>query len=167
MTVSDIVDTTANVASIAAVIAAGGWFIYTSKFKQRLQFDLDCRFVPLAQNPRSLIAELQFIFENKGFVEHRLWNLTVSVHALDTESQLNVRSGNNEIVFHTRILPEKQLVPQKYGYYFVRPGVRQVITHIVEIPADVSVIRVTSSFNYNRDKSYPHTARRIFPVPKR
>src|SRR4029453_7439911 len=128
---SDIADIGANIASIGAVIAAGVWFIYTTQFKQRLQFDVECRFAHLLENPRSLLAELQFIFENKGFVEHRLWNLTVSVHALETERQLRAKPDSNEINFPRRLLPQTQLVPKRYGYYFVRPGVRQVITHII------------------------------------
>jgi hypothetical protein len=165
MTLSDVTGIGADIASIAAVLGAGAWFVYTTQFKQRLQFDVDCRFVRLPHNPRALLAELQFIFENKGFVEHRLWNLTVSVHALEEESRLEAKAATQEIQFQTRVLPKTELVPKQYGYYFVRPGVRQVITHIIEVPVDLSVIRVTASFEYNRDKEYPHTVRRIFSVP--
>lgn len=70
-----------------------------------------------------------------------------------------------EIQFPTRILAKTQLIPQHYGYYFVRPGVRQVITHTIEVPATVSAIRVTAGFDYHRDDRFPHTTRRVFQVP--
>jgi hypothetical protein len=166
MSLDTIANIGANLASIVAVLAAGAWFIYTTQFKQRLQFDVDCRFVRLPHSPRSLLTELRFIFENKGFVEHRLWNLTISVHALEEESRLESKPKTRETIFRRRILEKTELVPEGYRYYFVRPGVQQVISHIIEIPADISVIRVTSGFEYNRDSEYPHTVRRIFPVPQ-
>jgi hypothetical protein len=112
-----------------------------------------------------LIAELQFIFENQGFVEHRLWNLNVSVHALDAEDTLTAHKKTGEIEFSRRVLPKTQLVPRRYMYYFVRPGVRQVITHTIKIPSAISLIRVTSSFDYHRDDRYPHTICRVFQLP--
>jgi hypothetical protein len=161
----DITEIGRNVASILAVVAAACWFLYTTQFKRRLQFDLDCRFVPLQQNPDRTVAELQFIFENKGFVEHKLWNLNVSVHALDAEDKLTAKEATREIQFWCRLLPEIQLVPKDYDYYFVRPGVRQIITHIIAVPSAISAIRVTSGFYYDRRKRYPHTARRVFQLP--
>jgi hypothetical protein len=49
-------------------------------------------------------------------------------------------------------------------YYFIRPGIRHVITHIVPIDAGVSLIRVTAGFYYVKGAAYPHTARRVFPT---
>ena len=107
--------------------------------------------------------ELHFIFENKGFVEHRLYDLNVAVHTLNRTGSLELRESG-EVKFPVRLLSRTSIVPREYGYYFVRPGVRQVITHIVSIPADSSVVRVTASFLYGRDKNFPHTARRVFPI---
>ena len=86
---------------------------------------LDCRFICLQQSPDRMLAELQFIFENKGFVEHKLWNLNVSVHTLDAEDKLTAEEATRAIRFGYRLLPEIQLVPKKYdtillGRAFVR-----------------------------------------------
>lgn len=166
MDIKEISDIGSNLASILTVSAAAVWFLYTTQFKPRLQFELDCKFISLCQNRDKLIVELLFIFENKGFVEHRLWNLNISVHALKAEQNLTSKASTKEIEFLTSILPILQLVPKHYEYYFVRPGVRQVISHIIEIPSDLSAIRVTSSFDYQKRKDYPHTLRRVFKVPK-
>ena len=163
--IKTIAEIASHIAAILAVAGGGWWFLYTTQFKPRLQFDLDCRFVRLQRNPKTLLAELQFIFENHGFVEHRLWNLNVSVHALDAEDGLTALKNTEEIEFSRRLLPKTQLVPRCYMYYFVRPGVRQLITHTIEVPSALSVIRVTASFDYNRDDRYPHTIRRVFQLP--
>ncbi|HEY1983877.1 MAG TPA: hypothetical protein VGG85_00625 [Terracidiphilus sp.] len=153
-----------SLGSILALGAAAFWFFRTSKAKQRIQFDVDCKVYPLAGNLNQKVAELQFCFENKGFVEHRIYNLTVSVHALDSEVNLQTKEATGELEFQRRILPRKQLIPPFGEYYFIRPGIRQVITHIVPIDANDSLIRVTAGFHYVERGAIPHTARRVFPT---
>jgi hypothetical protein len=155
------------VSSIASILAlAGGvfWFFRTSKAKQRIQFDLDCLIYPLANNPNLRVAEIHFCFENKGFVEHRIYDLTVSVHALAAEQTLDTKEKTGELQFRRRILARTQLTPPIGKYYFIRPGIRQVVTHIVPIDARDSLIRVTAGFYYVERGAYPHTARRVFPT---
>ncbi len=153
-----------SLASVLALGAAGFWFIRTSKAKQRIQFDLDCKIYALIDNPDDKIAEIQFIFENKGFVEHRIYDLTVSLHALESEQKLEGKSRTGELIFKRRILGKTKLEPPGEDYYFIRPGVRQIITHIVPINKCDSVIRVTAGFLYVERGAHPHTARRVFPT---
>jgi hypothetical protein len=151
-------------ATTGAIVAAAWWFFVTARFRRRIQFDVDCSFFQVNPVSNWIIAELQFIFENKGFVEHKLYDLTVSVHAVESEVEPKVKSETKELFFNRRLLPRVSIVPRATGFFFIRPGVRQVITHIITIPASVSVIRVTSSFGYKKLDQYPHTARRIFKV---
>jgi len=158
------VQVASSVGSILALTGAAFWFFRTSKAKQRIQFDLDCRIYSLAGNPGQKVAEIQFCFENKGFVEHRIYDLTVSVHALSEERSLDTKEKTGELQFHRRIMGRKQLPPPIGKYYFIRPGIRQVVTHIVPIDARDSLIRVTAGFYYVERGAYPHTARRVFPT---
>ena len=114
-----------KVASFAAIVAAAWWFFVTTKFKQRIQFDLGCSFHPLDTNADSVVAELQFIFENKGFIEHRLYNLNISVHTLESERELQEKEKTKELLFKKQLLPKVSVVPKEIGFYFVRPGARQ------------------------------------------
>lgn len=159
----DIFDVASNLASVLALIGAGLWFLYTTQFKPRIQFDLDCRFFAPVPGHDGLLAEVSAIFENKGFVEHRLYDLTLSVHGLQEAPPTTRPAG--DVPFGRRLLPRTGIVPEKYGFYFVRPGVRQVITRSILLPADVALLRVTAGFNYTRNGAYPHTARRVFSVP--
>ncbi len=163
-TIKTVGDITAYAVSALGIIAAGVWFVYTSQYKQRIQFDVECTPVFLPHNTTAKLIEVAFAFENKGFIEHHLWNLNLSVHSLDDETKLTSKSKTGEVEFNRQVLAKTQLVPKKYGYYFVRPGVSQIITHIIEVPTSVSVIRITASFDYQRDGQYPHTVRRIFDV---
>ncbi|HEX8129226.1 MAG TPA: hypothetical protein VF527_09010 [Pyrinomonadaceae bacterium] len=150
--------------SVLAIAAAAWWFFMTTKFKPRIQFDLGCDFLSLKGNDDALIAELQFIVENKGFVEHRLYHLHVSVHTLESEESLKEKEMTRELLFKKQLLPKVTIVPKRYGYYFVRPGARQVITHIITVPKSISVMRVTASFDYDRAGEHHHTSRKVFDV---
>ncbi len=155
MGVVEVIKTGAQIASwlasAAAVAAAAYWFVVTGRKSPRVQFDLDCGFFHL--NEKSIVAELRFIFENKGFIEHRLFDLTVSVHGLKSNDNLNTDNKSKKILFERRLLPTRlPVISRRIGFYFVRPGVRQVFTHIVTIPSDVPIVRVTASFSYKRPK---------------
>lgn len=154
-----------NIVSVAAFSAAAWWFLATTKFKPRIQFDLECNFLEIDKSSDSLIAELQLIFENKGFVEHRLYDVNISIHTVHSTNDFEFRPETNELLFDKKLQSRVSIVPKRYGFYFVRPGVRQVITHIIVIPKSLKVIRVTAGFTYDRSHDYPHTSRRVFKVP--
>ena len=63
---------------IGGFVAAAWWFLYTTQFKPRIQFDVGCEVRGLGSG--LYLLEVLFMFENKGFVEHRLYDLSLSVH---------------------------------------------------------------------------------------
>src|ERR1700690_3003260 len=109
-----------------AVLAAAWWFLRQSQVQQRIQFDVACDFKYC--NTLGVLAEIRFEFDNKGFVEHRLYDLTLSVHGLTAVGDNTLPAGP---LFERRLFPKATIVPPAYKYYFVRPGVHQVITHSV------------------------------------
>ena len=155
-------DIAAHVFSSCAILAAAWWFLYTTQFKPRVQFDVECRFFPL-QFSKTYVAEVSFVFENKGFVEHRLYDLSVSIHGLRGDLSSSVLVQDKRL-FDVRLLPKQVIVPPKYRWYFVRPGVRQVITHHAVLDDPGALVQVTAGFSYEEKSEWPHTARRVFAV---
>lgn len=155
-----------SVGSLAAILAAATWFLATRKFRRRIQLDIDCKIYGLPGNPLKNVAEIQLCMENKGLVNHRIRELTVSVHSLKHESELDLKPTTGELIFPKTLLPKTNIVPKDYQYFFVRPGIRQVITHIIPIDSDASIIRVTAGFQYDYRGLFPHTVRRVFPVDR-
>jgi len=162
MDISTILNDGSNFAAIIGVFAAGVWFIYTAKFKRRVQLDIDCKLIRIDQFPGNLIAEIQLKFQNKGFVEHRLYDVTVSIHGLENDEEFSEDANSKKLHFPRRLLGKVSIIPQGYNYFFVRPAVEQIITHIVKLNDPGDVIRVTAGFYYDHFKSTPHTAQRIF-----
>jgi hypothetical protein len=146
-----------------AIVAAAWWFWRTARNQQRIAFDIDCTFLDIGE-PDVRIAQICFIFENRGFVEHKLWDLQFYLDALHGPPER--KPSTYEVIFPQKVYSRVNIVPKRYGYFFVRPGVRQPVVHIVTIPKDLALVRVTAGFTYGRNAEYPHTIRRLFEVPK-
>lgn len=142
-----------------AILGGGWWFLYTTQFKPRVQFDLDCRVFPLNPKLESYLAEIWFVFENKGFVEHRLYDLSLSIHGLEPGS-----SSSTGRQFLQTLFPRQVVVPSRYSWYFVRPGVHQVVRHYVVLEAPGPLIELTAGFHYRKESDWPHTTRRVFSL---
>lgn len=162
-TVSDAAELASHLFTCLAALGAAWWFLYTTQFKPRIQFDLECRFFSLEPNGKRQIAEISFVFKNTGFVEHRIYDLSVSVRGLSPASDIPV-DGNDSQIFSTSLFRRQMIVPADLRWYFVRPGVQQVITHQVVLVDPGSLIQVTAGFSYERRAAWPHTVRRIFSV---
>ena len=71
---------------------------------RRIQFDLECHFFRMQSEVEVYLAEVVFVFENKGFVEHRLYDLSLSVHGLSPTllSDSTARTGR---AFNVKAVP--------------------------------------------------------------
>jgi hypothetical protein len=143
----------------ATFLLAGWWFLYTTQAKPRLQFDVDLECLPLTEE--LILGHVMFVFENKGFVEHRFYKLEVSAHGHTPGEE----DEDGRPQFSKRLLPRREILPQRAGIYFVRPGVRQVITYMFPFSRDEKVIRITASFVYRGKTKYPLTLGYSEPVP--
>jgi hypothetical protein len=157
-----------NILQCAVILSGVSWFISTTQFQPRAAFDIACTFFRINQN--RLVAEVQFIFENKGFVDIYVDDLTYSIHTVGREQPPKTSSGD-EIKFAIRLIPSDRsrdrlpVIPESLGYVYIRPGVRQCITRIVSLRPDVEVISVTSGFSYSPIRGDEHTSQRVFLVP--
>jgi len=176
---------THNVAIIASIAAAGWWFLYTARLKPRIQFDIEVSFLDIMHEKGQRLAEIKCVFENKGFVEHKIYDLALAIYGIEKEAGKRVEPNQESPrLFPKMILDKTRIVAEGYQYYFVRPGVAQVITEIRPIPANLSAIRVLAGFTYSQRKyddtrekgaftkpyrkhNYPHTAVRVFDIPPR
>ena len=161
-----------NILQCAAILAAFSWFVSTNQFQPRAAFDLACNFFRVSND--RLVAELEFILDNKGLIDIYISDLICSVHTLNDRSNWSTLTPNNQLEFPRRLIPNEgaesklaSVIPKSFGYAHVRSGVRQTITYIVSLPSDTEIIRVTSSFKYSPFPGDYHTARRVFLIPPR
>ncbi|MCD4720219.1 MAG: hypothetical protein K8S13_10230 [Desulfobacula sp.] len=168
-----------------SIICAGIWFFITNKYKQRIQFDIESNFIRI--NDEESICEIQLIIENKGFLEYKIYDLALSVKGLPVCTNGDVKK---DLDFTSSIFKTKRIVNSP-NYYFVRPGVKQIIVHNVKVHHNIRAINVLGGFTYKYNKkweeelieeekrkgalckkelyvkhNHPHRAARIFIVPQ-
>jgi hypothetical protein len=54
------------------------------------------------------------------------------------------------------------VIPAGYNYFFVEPGVKQVLTYVTKIPSSIKYVQAFALFEY--DKYNPHTTERVFQM---
>jgi hypothetical protein len=64
--------------------------------------------------------------------------------------------------FPVTLVNGAEVIPPRYNFLFVEPGVPQTITYTSKIPASMKYILVHVEFRY--DKFTPHTAERVFQL---
>jgi len=157
-----------NILQCATIAGGVAWFFATTQFQPRAAFDVESAFFRL--NNDRLVAEVRFIFENKGFIDIFISDLAYTVHTLD-DGGLHAKVGNDALVFPRRLVPSDpakrraSVIPEAFRYVYVRPGVRQMLTHIVSLPPETEIVRVTAGFSYSFLPGDYHTTRRVFSVP--
>jgi hypothetical protein len=146
-----------------AIFAAG--FTYFKYFregthKQRIEFDIDCCDLGIVGKER--IIEIGCTAENKGNVEQRFDNIRLKVRGIEVGiSKLSdIKGCEPRLTFSTEIA-KASLIPAKWNYFFVRPGVKQRFPLVMRAPAKCTHIHVRSTFRYKGTDDI-HSAERAF-----
>lgn len=138
----------------------------------KIQFDIDCKIYCKAD--KGMILEVLFVISNQGNTEHRIWNtepyedryrgLQLLIQGLEEGANFPSVGSNGRVKF-TNTLCKVNVMSPKLKYIFIRPNVRQTISHVVHIEEDQipDLLQIGGRFYY--DKSTPHMASRVFNVP--
>jgi hypothetical protein len=135
----------ANIATVAAAIAAAYWFYWSGRSSRRVEFDANFS-VYKCINPEFKVLQVAFLLDNKGQVEHRCYTLAFEVVELDPDGRA-ISDSSEGFVFRSG-----NIVDQKAAYYYVRPGVCQRIVHVVSVPAHLKLAKVRAFFTYARQR---------------
>ena len=133
--------------------------------KPRIQFDIDCSFYGPPDG--QMVAAFRVLAYNKGHVEYRFDSIKLRALGLKKDEPLTDRKGSEPMLLFPHTLFKKvQLVPEKFGYFFVRPGVNQAFTYTTHIPGDIRFLVARATFRY-KGTDDTHTAERTFEVSQR
>ena len=158
----DIADLIAKFAQIAAIVTGAWWFFFVRRWERRVQFYVDSKVIWVADNGRDALLVIDLVLENKGFVVHRIFNPTLSVHGPDLEKSVLRQSDDFEASFPVVILPKTHVLEERK--LNVRPGVSQRITFSIPLTDSPPFVRVTAGFSYDRRNRYVHVARQVIAV---
>ena len=128
----------------------------------RIEFDVNCKFFGPHHN--AYLTCFTINASNKGNVEHKFNEIRLKVLGIRTNEPLKEFEAYAPMVeFPHIILKEINIVPEDFGYFFVRPGVNQAFNFTTSIPAEIRFILVRATFKY-KSTNKPHTAERVFEV---
>jgi hypothetical protein len=136
-------------------------FFSEDPHKQRIEFEIDC--VDLGIKGSDRIIEIVVITENKGNVEHRFEDIRLHMRGIDAGSKLVEIEGHEPRLAFPIDLGKTSLVPEKLGYVFVRPNIKQRFTLARRVPASWTHIQARATFKYKRTDEF-HTAERAFAL---
>ena len=160
----DVWDLSLKSIQAAVVVITALWAYYRFRreapLEYRVECDLDCDL--MGQQNGSTVAMFTVSIHNRGNVEHRCSRLALRVRGIKTGSDMTVRE-DKRLLFPVELF-KADLVPPDFGYYFVRPGIKQLITFTAMIPEGISFILARVSFKYVGSDDL-HTAEKSFRVP--
>ncbi len=177
--------------------------IYRS-FKNSLQLDIGATIYPLNEpesisgitwdadgcrqqvprNDHTYVVEVALKYANKGKTRVRLYNIQVGINTMRAKGEAKLDKSDGHLKLR-RLITSGNLVPEmpvcgnpieKSSFYYIEPGVEQVITYLCLISEPRELIQVFAKFNLDQKRLfpekekgrkglYPHTAAKTFPIP--
>lgn len=137
-------------------------FFREGTHRQRIEFEID--FHDLGVKNFDRIIEIGAIAENKGNVEQRFKNMRLRIRGIDNTSELvEIKDYEPRLSFPIDSKHTWEMIPEKYGYFFVRPGVKQRFPMVLKIPSTWTHILVKITFKYKGTDDV-HITERAFQV---
>lgn len=127
-----------------------------------IEFEIRCNFFGPQQD--WYLVEFLLVARNKGNVQQKFKDIRLRVRGIESGQPLSGWQGREpRLAFPTKIVDDASLLPERYNFFFVEPGIEQVFTYITKVPAAMGYLLAHAEFEY--DQFTPHTAERTFGVP--
>ena len=109
------------------------------------------------------IIEIKIVVSNKGHVEQRFDKISLRIRGIKEQQKLSELKDYEPRLFFPEEIEKINVIPEKYKYYFVRPGVTQVFSVSIKLPKSWSFINAHAKFKYF-GLNQVHTAEHSFRV---
>jgi hypothetical protein len=137
-------------------------FFREGTHRQRIEFDIDYHNLGLKDSDR--IIEIGALAENKGNVEQKFNSMRLRIRGIDSDSKLKeLEDYKPRLAFPIDSRSKWEMIPPKYAYFFVRPGVKQRFPMVIKIPSNWTHIQVKITFRYKGTEDI-HVTERAFRV---
>lgn len=128
----------------------------------RIEFDVKCKFFGPQQN--AYLSSFDVTAYNKGNVEHNFEEIRLKIRGIKTDEALTeFKEHAPRVEFPVEIVKGINIVPSKYKYFFVRPGVNQTFNFTTHVGANIRFILVRATFKY-RSSNEVHSIEKTFEV---
>lgn len=160
----NIFDVVLSAIQLLAILVGAIWayfrFWREGTHRPRIEFDLACIFLESGSpHDNHKVAAFTIHARNMGHIEHKFDRISLRLRGIKSDALLAVRE-DKRLEFPEPLL-KAELIPQKVGYYFVRPGVEQQVTFTTIIPADVRFVLARAAFRYENSND-SHSVEKVF-----
>jgi hypothetical protein len=129
-----------------------------------IEFRIDCNVY--GQEGDYYLTEFLLDIRNQGNVQHKFRNIVLRARGIESGKVLCYWEGYEpRLSFPEKVLDDVSVIPKGYNYFFVEPGVEQVLTYVTMIPASIKYVLAHAVFEY--DEFTPHTAEKVFEMKPR
>lgn len=145
--------------TLAAAVWAYFRFSREGVHSPRIEFALRLRVLGVEGEHRAV--EFVVSAANKGNIEHRFDRISLRVRGIGRGTELKLRDDGR--LDFPQAIHKFELIPEDFGYYFVRPGVTQTFTFVTTLPRNVAYVLARSAFKY-QDSDDLHTTESAFNI---
>lgn len=132
------------------------------RYWPHIEFDIECNF--FGPNEGKYAAEFILTANNRGITKHQFNSIQLRVLGIKQETPLSFFSEKgyaHRLEFPEKILKD-EVIPKRWNYIFVEPGVKQRISYITVVSEEIKYILARAEFSYERYK--PHSTEKMFCV---
>jgi hypothetical protein len=127
----------------------------------RIEFSIKCNvYGPEKDN---YLSEFLLIIRNRGDIQHKFKKIVLRVRGIESGRPLSYwECYEPRLSFPAKVLDNVNIIPTGYDYFFVEPGVEQVLTYVTKIPSSIKYVQAHALFEY--DELTSHTSERVFQI---
>jgi hypothetical protein len=130
----------------------------------QIEFDISCHLVGI--HDRQFVLELLLALNNKGNVKQDIRSIKLRVRGIRETDELSLWKRSRYRLEFPHKLFETEVIPKGYGFIFVEPNVRQIVSFTTRIDGDVRFIATRAEFSYGQarkgSRGSKHSVERVF-----
>lgn len=155
-----------SIMTILGIAGAGFWgyFLYKRQREDRPHIEFSADIVLHKKSGDWWIAELLAYVENKGKVQHILYNLEFDLATLNSEDEVNISGKYGNQVEFPNLVSKGSFLPSRFNYFFIEPGVKAKYSYLTRIPANAALAIMHIWFKY-ADGKHSHSAEITKVIP--
>jgi len=130
----------------------------------QIEFDISCNLV--GTHDRQFVLELLLMLNNKGHVKQDIRSIKLRVRGIRETDELSLWKRSRHRLEFPHKLFETEVIPKGYGFIFVEPNVRQIVSFTTKIDGDVRFVAARAEFSYGQarkgSRGSKHSVERVF-----
>lgn len=132
------------------ILVAGGWALYVfirqRENKPRIEMSADIIFYNKIDD--WWIVELVVYIENKGKIQHKMYNLDFDLFSINEGDPVNLAEQFGNQAHFPNLIAHGSFKRRDMLYFFIEPGVKGKYSYITRVPANAITVLFHAWFDY-------------------